>query len=811
MQFDKDVTEMLNRAIEYTRTNKYEYITPEILLLSLCDDESFAEAFENCGGDIEKLQKDLEGNIKRYSEKIQDEKCDFSDGANNAIGWAAQTALSSSNSQIKVRHIVFGIMQQKDSYAVYFIKLQNVDRLELLSMLSAMEDPDEAKNDEEDSIKNFVNIAKYDKASKQDKYSEREETENVSEDDFEDEFDDESEDDRDEGEDDQDDDAGSVSGNGTKTLYRDLGKKNVTPGKPLKGWEQYAPCLNEILKDINPLIGREAELERTIQILSRKDKNNPLHLGEPGVGKTAITYGLVQRINDGAVPDELKGSRVFALDLGGMLAGTQYRGDFEKRMKKVLGELEKEDKPILFIDEIHTLSGSGATGESSFDAANLLKPYLVNGTIRFIGATTFEEYKKYFERNRSLARRFQNVEIKEPTEEETLDILKGLRSKYEDFHKVVYTDEALEYAVNMSAKHINERFLPDKAIDLMDEAGAYKKLHPDEGKQYVVDKDIISTVLTKICRVPLETVKSDEAEGLKTLEDRIKKRIFGQDEAVSQVVNAIKFSRAGLLEEDKPLASLLFVGPTGVGKTEIARTLAQEMGVKLIRFDMSEYEEKHTVAKLIGAPAGYVGYEEGGLLTEEIRKNPHAVLLLDEIEKAHADIYNVLLQVMDYATLSDNQGRKADFRNVVIIMTSNAGANRIGRKEIGFESTAGNSGVIMEEVKRTFQPEFRNRLNRIVVFKGMDEAMASDIIMKKLDELKTMLASREIELNVKEEAFNLIREKGVSEEFGAREIDRVIRNEVKPLLVDHILFGALKNGGKASLIVKDGTFAVITE
>ena len=791
MKLDKRVVETLKRAAAYVVTKNYEYVTPETILLALLSDEVFAEAYEACGGKVEKLKKNLEMNLERYSEKIDNTNCEFSDGANSVFQLASNTALASGNSVVGIRHIVYGLWQQEKSYAVYFMRMQGVDRLDLLEELSVLDDSNSPVSDDGEAIKQGID----EEADENDIFEV--EIEDGDEIDDEDEIEDE-EDDEDESDDED--------GEGKMVMASTSGKR-----VPDKGWKQYAPCINDALEYVNPLIGREEELERTIQILSRKDKNNPLHIGEPGVGKTAITYGLAQRIMDGKVPEELKGSRIYSLDLGGMLAGTQYRGDFEKRMKKVLGELEKEEKAILYIDEIHNLSGSGATGESSFDAANLLKPYLVNGKIRFIGATTFEEYKKYFEKNKTLARRFQNIEIKEPSEAETLEILKGLRKKYEDFHKVVYTEDALEYAVSMSAKHINERFLPDKAIDLIDEAGAYKKLHPGEGKNFVVDRDIISLVLTKICRVPLETVKTDDTEGLKTLEDRIKKKIFGQNEAVAQVVNAIKFSKAGLLEADKPLASLLFVGPTGVGKTEIARTLAAEMGVKLIRFDMSEYEEKHTVAKLIGSPAGYVGYEEGGLLTEEIRKNPFAVLLLDEIEKAHSDIYNILLQVMDYATLSDNQGRKADFRNIVLIMTSNAGANRIGKKEIGFESTAGNSGVIMEEVKRTFQPEFRNRLNRIVVFNGMDEKMAKSVIEKKLDELKSMLSARSIDMEVDEKAFELIRRKGVTEEFGAREIDRVIRNEIKPLFVDHILFGSLKDGGKIRLEAKGEEFTVRTD
>lgn len=588
----------------------------------------------------------------------------------------------------------------------------------------------------------------------------------------------------------------------------DVHEENEEEDDKKDGWQSYAPCLNVTLKNVNPLIGRIDELDRTIQILCRKDKNNPLHIGEPGVGKTAITYGLVQLLQKDKVPEFLKGAKVFELDLGGMLAGTQYRGEFEKRLKKVLSMIAKEEKPIIFIDEIHNLAGAGAVGEGSFDASNLLKPYLSDGKIRFIGATTFDEYKKYFEKNKSLVRRFQNIEIKEPSIEDAKEILDGLKEKYEKYHGVKYANDIMEYAVSMSAKYIRERFLPDKAIDLIDEAGAYRKLHPVSEDEQIVDKEIINEVLTKICRVPIETVETENITGLETLEKRMKEQIFGQDEAILQVVNAVKFSKAGLLEENKPLASLLFVGPTGVGKTEIAKNLAKELGVKLIRFDMSEYGEKHAVAKLIGAPAGYVGYEEGGLLTEAIRKNPSSVLLLDEIEKAHTDIYNILLQVMDYATLTDNQGRKADFRNVILIMTSNAGANLLGKNGIGFKSSSQDNTIIMEVVKKTFQPEFRNRLNKIVLFHSMNEQMANQVIEKKLDELSKQLALKKIVLNVDELSKKLIQKRGISQEFGAREVDRVIRNDIKPLLVDEILFGNLKNGGTLLLSASENEFLI---
>ena len=573
-------------------------------------------------------------------------------------------------------------------------------------------------------------------------------------------------------------------------------------------WQQYAVCLNDEVETFNPLIGREEELERTMQILCRKEKNNPLHIGEPGVGKTAVTYGLARFLNEGKVPDSLKGARIFSLDLGSLLAGTQYRGDFEKRFKRVMESINREEKPIIYIDEIHNIVGAGAVNGGTFDISNMLKPYLAAGHVRFIGATTHEEYKKHFEKSKSLVRRFQNVEIKEPDVQDAVQILEGLKKNYEEFHGVSYEEGVLTYAVEMSAKYINERYLPDKAIDLIDEAGAYRRMHLLEQKIQTVNKELIDEILSKTCHIPRQVVEKDETESLATLEGRLQSCVFGQDEAIAQVVNAVKFSRAGLLEEGKPLASLLFVGPTGVGKTEIARSLAKEMGIRLIRFDMSEYEEKHAVAKLIGAPAGYVGYEEGGLLTEEIRKNPHAVLLLDEIEKAHSDIYNILLQVMDYATLTDNQGRKADFRNVIVIMTSNAGANRIGKHRIGFGEQDIKEEAIMEEVKRIFQPEFRNRLNRIVVFHGMDDEMAEQVVEKKLKELAQMLVRKNVELSVSMEAKKLVKRRGISTEFGAREIERVIQGEIKPLLVDEILFGELKEGGKCELTAIGDQFKI---
>ena len=555
-------------------------------------------------------------------------------------------------------------------------------------------------------------------------------------------------------------------------------------------------CVNDHLADHNPLIGREAELDRTIQVLCRKDKNNPLHIGEPGVGKTSIVYGLAQRIQDGNVPESLQGSRIYQLDLGSLIAGTQYRGDFEKRLKAVMKGVAAEQGAILYIDEIHNIVGAGQTGEGSMDASNLLKPYLEGGRVRFIGATTYEEYNRYIMRNKGLMRRFQQVAIDEPSIEETLKILQMLKQGYETFHQVEYDDDALEFAVKGSARHITDRYLPDKAIDLIDEAGAWLQMNRKPGEEQRVDKALIASVLARIAKVEALTMDEQDNSRLETLQSRIKDKIYGQDDAVKQVVEAVQMSKAGLIDENKPLASLLFVGPTGVGKTEVARVLAQELGVELVRFDMSEYVEKHTVAKLIGSPAGYVGYDDGGLLTDAVRKHPDCVLLLDEIEKAHDDIFNLLLQVMDYGTLSDNKGRKAVFRNVVLIMTSNAGAQFAHQASVGFASTVTAGSAMLKQVKKTFKPEFINRLSSIVVFNDMDRTMAGMILDKKLRELQDMLTPKGVTLTLGEKAREQLLHEGYSKEYGAREMDRVIHNYLKSKLVREILFGSLKQGGE---------------
>lgn len=590
--------------------------------------------------------------------------------------------------------------------------------------------------------------------------------------------------------------------------------------KPDAAWKRLVTCMNDLYEKQNPLIGREQELQRTIQVLCRRDKNNPLHVGEPGVGKTALVWGLVRMIEEdreqgasGRVPERLKGSRIYQLDMGTLLAGTHYRGDFENRIKQIMdGVQEERNNNIVYIDEIHTLVGAGATGEGAMDASNMLKPYLESGNIRFIGSTTYEEYNRHFARSKGMIRRFQQIDITEPSIDEAKHILRQLQPRYEDFHHVKYDADAIDFAVEASAKHVNDRFLPDKAIDLIDEAGAAKEVAPagvGEGRAEPVTKADIADVLAKTCKVDaLAVAEDDDYQRLESLAPRMQSQIYGQDEAIRQVVEAVQMSRAGLLDDNKPLASLLFVGPTGVGKTEVARVLAKELGIELIRFDMSEYTEKHTVAKLIGSPAGYVGYEDGGLLTDAIRKTPNAVLLLDEIEKAHQDIYNILLQVMDYARLTDNKGRKADFRNVVLIMTSNAGA-QFASQSVGFNSSISRGEAMMKQVKRTFKPEFLNRLSGAVVFRDMDKEMATLILKKKLRELEAKLDAKQVKMTLTTEAFDHLLKEGFTAEYGAREMDRVIARQLKPLLMREILFGTLKQGGEVTVGMRNDALSII--
>jgi ATP-dependent Clp protease ATP-binding subunit ClpA len=578
-------------------------------------------------------------------------------------------------------------------------------------------------------------------------------------------------------------------------------KRTLRPGT----LERFATELTALAAagKLEPVIGREAEIERTIQVLSRRLKNNPIHVGDAGVGKTAITEGLAQRIAAGNVPPKLKGYTIWSLDMGALLAGTKFRGDFEERVKKVIDLLLKKEKAILFIDEIHTIIGAGAVTGSTLDASNLLKPALTSGKLRCIGSTTYDEYNKIFEKDRALSRRFQKIDIVEPTIPETVEILKGLRPKYEEYHNVQYSDETLEIAVKLAAQFITERKLPDKAIDVIDEAGALARIRADKEKDETdtatvdISPHDIEVVIAKIARIPERTVSSSEKDKLATLEDSLKQEVFGQDQAIEAVVKAVKRSRAGFRAPDKPIANFLFVGPTGVGKTELARQLSKHLGITLHRFDMSEYQEKHTVSRLIGSPPGYVGYEEGGLLTDAIRKTPNAVVLLDEIEKAHPDIYNILLQIMDYATLTDNQGRKADFRNVILIMTSNAGARDIGKPLIGFGDQQVSSSALDEAVERAFSPEFRNRLDAVVHFNNLPMEIIERIVKKAVDEFAMQLAEKNVTLKVEDEVIRYLAIKGYSREFGARNISRLVEDQIKTVFVDEVLFGKLEHGGMA--------------
>lgn len=571
-------------------------------------------------------------------------------------------------------------------------------------------------------------------------------------------------------------------------------------------WRNYVKVIQFDPQKHNPLIGREAEIARTLQVLCRKEKNNPLHLGDPGVGKTAIIYGIADMLSHNKAPKRILGTTIYQLDLSSLVSGTQYRGEFEKRVKAVMDGILKEGNAIVYIDGIHNIVGTGATGESHVDAANLLKPYFENSEIQFIGSTTFADYKRSLANSPSITRYFQQIDIPEPSVDETINILRGLKSRFERFHGVTYTDDAIEYAVKASARYINNRALPDKAIDLIDEAGAYLELYPNE--QMTITKNSISQVLAKVCKVEHLADSNADDEHLDTLYERINTKIYGQDEALKSVVEAVQMSRAGLLEENKPVASLLFVGPTGVGKTEVARVLAHEMGMNLVRFDMSEYAEKHTVAKLIGSPAGYVGYDDGGLLTDAIRRTPNCVLLLDEIEKAHPDIYNILLQVMDYASLTDNHGNKADFRHVILIMTSNAGAQHAGKPAVGFNSTVRRGDVMAKAVKSTFKPEFINRLSSVVVFNDLSRHMAELILEKRINELSERLKPNKISLSISSQCREWLLDKGFTPEYGARELDRVISHSLKSKLMREILFGKLKNGGNAWADIADGELII---
>ena len=578
------------------------------------------------------------------------------------------------------------------------------------------------------------------------------------------------------------------------------GEKQTSP------LEAYATNLNEQARKglIDPLVGREKEVERVIQILSRRRKNNPLLVGESGVGKTAIAEGLAKMIVDGQVPDVIKESTVHSLDLGTLLAGTKYRGDFEKRLKALLNELKETPNQILFIDEIHTIIGAGAASGGVMDASNLLKPLLASGEIRCIGSTTYQEYRGIFDKDRALSRRFQKIDVAEPSVEDTYHILKGLKTRFEEHHQLKYTDRSLRVAAELADKYINDRFMPDKAIDVIDEVGAYQQLQPPSKRKKQISVSDVEQMVAKIARIPPKSVSTSDKDALRDLETNLKMVIFGQDEAIDNLASAIKLSRAGLKEEGKPIGSFLFSGPTGVGKTEVSRQLASIMGIELIRFDMSEYMERHTVSRLIGAPPGYVGYDQGGLLTEAITKHPHSVLLLDEIEKAHPEVFNLLLQVFDHGTLTDNNGRQADFRNVVIIMTTNAGAQEMSRSSIGFQ-TQDHTTDGMEVIKRMFTPEFRNRLDGIIQFGALTREVVKTVVDKFLVEVQVQLDDKKVQLEVSEEAREWLAENGYDEKMGARPMQRLIQNRIKKELAEDILFGRLSDGGgTVHVTVRDG-------
>ncbi len=721
MRLDKDASEIFTKAYDIALRNKYEYITPEFVLLIAIESKRFFEFLLDLNVDPIKLKHDLGEYLKDINisyNSIEPINSSLLDGILNNVAFQKAAA---GKELLNFYDIFLGIFEEEKTHASYFLKKQGLRRISIL-----------------DSIVN-------------------ENVDNAEKDDYFDDYDDEEDDDE-------------IIGSYVERFCMDL------TGKAQEG-------------KLDPVIGREKELNRTLEVLLRRSKSNPIHVGEAGVGKTAIAQGLAILISKGNVPDSLKNAKIYSLDIAALLAGTKYRGDFEERIKKLLNEVQKEENVILYIDEIHNLMGAGANNSGAMDASNLLKPYLAEQNIKFMGSTTYDEYKNFIEKDKAFARRFQKIEITEPSVEDSIDILKGLKKKYEDHHKVIYDDEALEAACRLSEKYINDRHLPDKAIDLIDEAAAFIRLTKKSKKKIKITQKEIEQTIAKLARIPEEKLEESEVTKLFRLEENLKLNIFGQNQAIETVVSSIKRARAGLNDANKPIASLLFVGRTGVGKTELAKQLSKNMDIPIIRYDMSEYQEKHSVAKLIGTAPGYVGFEQGGLLIDAVRKNPHAVLLLDEIEKAHSDIYNILLQIMDYATLTENSGRKADFRNIILIMTSNAGASDSTRNKVGFGGVQYGESTIDNALKTTFSPEFRNRISRVVTFNPLTEEMAKDIVKDKLNKFLTLLLSKGIEVELSEEVLDFITKKAYSIVYGAREIERFIDKNIKDKFVDLILFG----------------------
>lgn len=749
---NKGLDRVLKNTFLIAKTHLHAFVSLEHLLQAILKDEDGAKILRSSGADLNSLNDD----INRYYnqiEKLDDELDDpmHTVSFKRALHKALVHARSAEKAEVTIGDILVTLFEEDESHACFFLKKQGVNRIDVLNYIShgiakpGFEVADPSSNDtvnEQETIHSEKN----------------------------------------------DEDLNERSG--------------VKKANPLdqftENWTQMAES-----NLFDKVIGRELEIQRTIEILCRRYKNNPMYVGDPGVGKTAITRGLAQRIVAGTVPDRLKGYTIYTLDLGSLIAGTRYRGDFEARLKAVLKELQKQEKVILFIDEIHTIVGAGAAGNSTMDAANMLKPLLADGRIRCIGATTFEEYKSYFEKDRALSRRFQKIEVIEPSIETTIKILEGLKPVFEQHHGLKYQPSAIEAAVRLSARYLNDRRLPDKAVDVIDEAGSQVSLS-DSGRKTVSSRDI-ELLISKIARIPVQSISSAEKENLRDLSEKLNEQVFGQQKAVNALVTAIKRHRAGLGHETKPIGSFLFSGPTGVGKTELCRVLAKELGIELIRFDMSEYMEKHTVSRLIGAPAGYVGFEQGGLLTDAVRRNPNAVLLLDEIEKAHADIFNILLQMMDYATLTDNTGRKADFRNIILIMTSNLGSREMSSIQIGFSGELGAyKGNPEKAIQNHFSPEFRNRLDSTIIFDRLDEAVIKQIVKKQLRELELSLVSKKVDLIADDLAISWLAEHGYDAPYGARPMTRLIQEKIKDKLVDEILFGALEHGGKVHLSAKDG-------